>query len=186
MKTQFETPDEIRHQIWQELRRASHDRHHEWRTPVLATVAQDGWPHARTVVLRRADPVAGQLDIYTHSRSPKVDQLRAQAQAQLVFWSTRLSWQLRVKAQVDVMTSGPQLDALWQGVRQSASAGDYLSSAAPGEPLAANPGLGEAASPDAYFAVLRAQVVAFDWLALSRNGHRRAQWCGPTWRWLTP
>lgn len=186
MKIHLENPEEIRQQIWKELGRATQDRHHEWRTPVLATLAQDGGPLARTVVLRRADALLGQLDIYTDSRSPKVAQLRAQPLAQFVFWSARLSWQLRVRAQVVVITHGPQVDALWQLVRQSASAGDYLSVAVPGEPLAADPGLGEAASPAVSFAVLRAQVLEMDWLELSRNGHRRAQVGAQTWRWLTP
>lgn len=185
MKIHLETPEEIRQQIWKELGRATQDRHHEWRTPVLASLGQDGWPHARTVVLRRADAVAGQLDIYTDSRSPKVAQMRAQPLVQFVFWSTRLGWQLRVRAQVDVMTGGPQVEALWQVVQSSASAKDYLSMAAPGEPLA-DPGLGEAASPAVSFAVMRAQVVEMDWLSLSRSGHRRAQLGAQTWRWLTP
>ena len=37
MKIHLQTPEEIRLQIWKELGRASLDRHHEWRTPVLAT-----------------------------------------------------------------------------------------------------------------------------------------------------
>ena len=185
MKIHLETPEEIRHQIWKELGRATQDRHHEWRTPVLATVGQDGWPRARTVVLRRADALAGQLDIYTDSRSPKVAQMRAQPLAQFVFWSARLSWQLRVRVQVDVMC-GQQVEELWHVVRQSASAGDYLTVAAPGEPLAADPGLGEVATPAVSFAVLRAHVVDMDWLELSRNGHRRAQLGPQAWRWLTP
>ena len=42
MKKDVQTPQEIRQQIWMELGRASQDRHHAWRTPVLATVGVDG------------------------------------------------------------------------------------------------------------------------------------------------
>ena len=38
MKNVLREPLDIRQQIWKELGRASVDRHHEWRTPVLATV----------------------------------------------------------------------------------------------------------------------------------------------------
>ena len=55
MRTPLQTPHEIREQIWRELTRASQDRHHAWRTPVLATVDGDGFANARVVVLRKVD-----------------------------------------------------------------------------------------------------------------------------------
>ena len=117
---------EIRHRIWQELQRAVPDRHHEWRTPVLASADADGLPDARTVVLRQVDALAGQLTFYTDSRSPKVPQLQAQAQAMLVFWSARLGWQLRVRVVCTVITAGPEVETLWQVIKQSAAAGDAV------------------------------------------------------------
>ncbi len=45
--------DQIATQVWAQLQRASVDRHHEWRTPVLASNGLDGSVQARTVVLRR-------------------------------------------------------------------------------------------------------------------------------------
>lgn len=191
MKIHLQTPEEIRQQIWKELGRASQDRHHEWRTPVLASAGADGLPDARTVVLRQVDALAGQLTFYTDSRSPKVAQLQTQASAMLVFWSARLSWQLRVRVACTVITDGPEVDALWHGVKQSAAAGDYLSPLAPGAVLAqgrtiANEETSDAAMPAHCFALLRAQVLQMDWLELSREGHRRAQLCTTTWAWLTP
>ena len=191
MKIHLPTPEEIRPQIWKELGRASLDRHHEWRTPVLASTDANGLADARTVVLRQVDAVAGQLTFYTDSRSPKVAQLHAQASAMLVFWSARLSWQLRVRVACTVITSGPEVEALWQGVSQSAAAGDYLSPRPPGAVLPPSSGPADAAkanapAPTHSFALLRAQVLQMDWLALSRDGHLRAQLSADTWAWLTP
>ena len=191
MKIHLQTPQEIRPQIWKELGRASQDRHHDWRTPVLASTDADGLPDARTVVLRQVDAVAGLLTFYTDSRSPKVAQLQAQAQAMLVFWSARLSWQLRVRVVCTVITAGPQVDALWEGVKQSAAAGDYLSLLPPGAVLLQDSSTPEAETADGltpahHFAVLHAQVLQMDWLELSREGHRRAQLSATTWEWLTP
>lgn len=191
MKTHLQTPEEIRPQIWKELGRASLDRHHEWRTPVLATADADGLPDARTVVLRQVDASVGQLTFYTDSRSPKVAQLQTQASAVLVFWSARLSWQLRVRVTCSVITSAPEVEALWQGVKHSAAAGDYLSPRPPGAVLPPSHGTADAAeanapAPTHNFALLRAQVLQMDWLELSRAGHRRAQLCVNTWEWLTP
>jgi hypothetical protein len=191
MKIHLQTPEEIRPQIWKELGRASLDRHHEWRTPVLASADADGLPDARTVVLRQVDAGAGLLTFYTDSRSPKVAQLQAKAPAVLVFWSARLSWQLRVRVTCSVITSGPEVEALWQGVKQSAAAGDYLSALPPGALLPQSSGMADAPkasvpAPTHSFALLRAQVLQMDWLELSRDGHRRAQLSANTWEWLTP
>ena len=105
METPLLTEADIRHRIGQELQRATTDRHHEWRTPVLATVGLDHTPQARTVVLRSAAAPLSQLQIFTDSRSPKVVELAALPQALLVFWSARLNWQLRVRALATVYTA---------------------------------------------------------------------------------
>ena len=190
MKIHLQTPEEIRPQIWKELGRASLDRHHEWRTPVLASADADGLPDARTVVLRQVDAQAGLLTFYTDSRSPKVAQLQAKAAAMLVFWSARLRWQLRVRVACTVITAGPEVEALWLKVQQSAAAGDYLSPLPPGVVLPQGGAAGtetvNASAPEHSFAILRAQVLQMDWLELSREGHRRAQLSANTWEWLTP
>ncbi len=177
------TETELVHRVWTELQRATVDRHHEWRTPVLATVDLQGVPQARTVVLRGADAGSGQLVFFTDSRSPKVAELQTQPAAALVFWSRRLQWQLRVGVRAAVHTDGPRVEAAWVRVSQSTAAGDYLSSQAPGsalQPVTAT------ASKQHHFAIITAQVEELDWLALSREGHRRARVLGSEVQWLVP
>ena len=180
------TESEIRHRTWQELERAAHDRHHEWRTPVLATVTSDGYPNARTVVLRQADAKRLSLQIYTDARSPKVAELTHQPVASLVFWSARLSWQLRVKVAVQVISQGPQLDGVWERLAQSPAASDYLSIAAPGDDLPAGTEIAGGASAHHHLAILVAQVQEIDWLEIRRAGHRRAVFNAQTWGWRVP
>ena len=74
---QLPTLTEIEAAIWQQLARAPRDKHHEWRTPVLATAGAGG-AAARTVVLREVHVANQQLVIYTDTRAAKVAQLRAQ------------------------------------------------------------------------------------------------------------
>lgn len=186
MKNYFETPEEIRQQIWKELGRATQDRHHAWRTPVLATAADDGLVNARTVVLRGADAAAGNLVIFTDQRSPKLAEIRRQQAALFVFWSSRLNWQLRVRVNMTAQTSGPEVDARWQRVSQSAGASDYMSQAAPGTPWREPANTPEASFRGSYFAVLTARVTEMDWLELGREGHRRARIGADAWEWLTP
>ena len=172
--------DTLRKQIWQQLQRASVDKHHEWRSPVLVTNglsrveddAPNNWPDARTVILREVDLNSNKLTFYTDSRSPKVLQLLTNQNALLVFWSKRLNWQLRIKVSISVITDGELHQKTWVIVKQSASAKDYLSSAAPGELLTNNNNQPQLATT--HFAMLVAQVINIDWLALNRNGHQRA------------
>ena len=188
MDTPTLTEQDIRKRIWQELGRATQDRHHEWRTPVLATVGLDGTPNARTVVLRHADAAQTRLQIFTDSRSPKIKELAAQPAAMLSFWSKRLNWQLRVRVNMSIELSGPQVEAVWARVSQSAAAGDYLSASAPGDAL--NTGnkadLNSGTPREHHLAVLTAQVQDIDWLELARSGHRRALLGANNWQWLVP
>ena len=177
--------------LWQELTRAPHDRHHEWRTPVLATQGlETSGPQARTVVLRHADALLWTLRVYTDARSPKCLELVAQPLAQLTFWSKRLSWQLRVSALATLELEGEQVNAAWERMRQSHAAADYLSALPPGhvqsctqdtEEFTANPMRGH------HLAILNFHVTSMDWLALGKNGQRRAR-LTPTVMldWLVP
>jgi len=180
------TEQEIRQRIWIELERACQDRHHEWRTPVLATVGKDGFPNARTVVLRRADRKLDSLQFYTDSRSSKVSELFHAPTAMLVFWSKRLNWQLRARVDMCVQSAGPQIDAVWERVSQSAAAGDYLSTDGPGEPLPVERAAPSNTKSQHHLATLSAQVQQIDWLELRRGGHRRAWLSANTWEWRVP
>ncbi len=166
--------DTLASRVWTELSRATREREHAWRTPVLATLGVDQSPQARTVVLRSADALRGELRIFTDVRSPKVAELRARPQAVLVFWSALLSWQLRVDVTMQVMDRGPDVDAAWERIARSAAASDYLGPAAPGQLM----GGGQAASAETvdahHLAVLVGSVRAMDWLALGPHGqHQR-------------
>lgn len=187
MKITIETPDEIRSQIWRELSRATRDRHHAWRTPVIATAREDGSVNARTVVLRNVDKNEGLLQIFTDVRSPKATELMSQPKSVFVFWSDRLGWQLRVSVNVTLLTNGPQVELIWNQVKKTAAASDYLSSLAPGTQLARNTQrTNEEPIETSHFAILNAQVQEIDWLELAKTGHRRARLTTDTWEWLTP
>ncbi|MHB8950586.1 MAG: pyridoxamine 5'-phosphate oxidase family protein [Rhodoferax sp.] len=143
MTTPLVTEAQLRRHIWSELERATQDRHHEWRTPVLATLGGKGC-------------------------------------------LKRLGWQLRVHADMSVQTTGPEVQAAWAQVSQSAAAGDYLSASAPGDALPMAPGMPGAQTTVHHLAVLTAQVQQLDWLELGHGGHRRAVFGANTWEWRVP
>jgi len=186
MKKEFQTPEEIRHQIWKELGRATQDRHHAWRTPVLATAGKDGAVNARTVVLRGVDVGSQTLQIFTDRRSPKVQEIVNESKAAFVFWSARLNWQLRMRVSITHQSSGHEVEAQWQRVKQTAAAADYLAALAPGSPIADAASALTLPQQTDSFALLIAQVTEIDWLELGRTGHRRACLTQSDWQWLTP
>ena len=182
MLPRLATLPEIEAAVWQELVRATHDKHHAWRTPVLATIDGDA-ADARTVVLREADADARQLVVYTDSRAHKVAQLRAHPGATLALWSARLGWQLRCRVTCEVADDGLAVSSRWTRVKLSPAAQDYLSPLAPGAALdAQTPALAHREC----FAVVTATVARIDWLELHREGHRRALFGDGAARWLQP
>lgn len=55
MSNWFETTEGIWESLWRTLERGVADAAHPARRPTFATVSPEGWPEARTVVLRTAD-----------------------------------------------------------------------------------------------------------------------------------
>lgn len=191
----LESLAEIEAAIWRELGRATVDRHHAWRTPVLATVAADGSADARTIVLRECDAPARELRLFTDARSAKLRQVAAQPLGTLAMWSPRLGWQLRLKVQVQAQVEGLAVASRWARLKNSPAAQDYLSPLPPGS-FIDSPGsfIDSPGSPQqrdtpperAHFAVLTAQVLAVDWLELHALGHRRAGFGPEGAHWRVP
>jgi pyridoxamine 5'-phosphate oxidase len=173
----------IEAQVWQELLRAVAQRDHGWRTLVLAT-AQGDEAQARTVILREVDAAARELLFYTDARSAKVAQIGARPVGTLLGWSAALGWQLRLRVQMDVQTSGLKVSSRWAKLKLTPAAQDYLSPLPPGSPVA-GPALPER-STRAHFAVVTARVLAIDWLELHAEGHRRAGFDADGAAWLQP
>lgn len=172
-------PEDLAARLWRELQRAPHDRHHEWRTPVLATQGIDeSGPQARTVVLRHAGIQLWSLRVYTDARSPKCSELVVHPLAQMIFWSKRLNWQLRVSVTATVEFEGEQVNTAWENVSQTRAAADYLSAFPPGQIQSSSKTEVENsrhALRQHHLAILNFKVSSMDWLALGKDGHRRAR-----------
>lgn len=100
----FTTLNGLYERLWQSLSRGVADRHAATRHPTLATLGCDGWPTARTVVLRAADPVSGTLDIHTDLKSDKVGGLRRTPQAGLHVWDEKARFQIRLRCDVNILS----------------------------------------------------------------------------------
>ncbi|MBZ5488075.1 pyridoxamine 5'-phosphate oxidase family protein [Halomonas aquamarina] len=171
--------------LWACLTQGVNDRHAPARQPTLATVSENGMPQARTVVLREADPQAATLATYTDIHSHKIAALRAHPVAALHVWDAEQKLQLRLEADVTLL-SGEEASARWQQIPEHARAA-YSSGSAPGEPIAEALAYTKTPAQNA-FAVLWFEVKAIEALHLGRQ-HRRAvfkradNWAG---QWLVP
>lgn len=205
---EFDDLEAVLADVWRRLAVAADDRGSQFRTPVLATLTQDGLPSARVVILRSADPAARVLEIYSDARSQKIRELELQPSASLLFYDSTALIQLRLTVRVTVLSDSATVTRAWEALGQH-SRRDYQALSAPASPLAA-PGSGLADSPMEQdstpeqdeageqdetgrrnFRVLSARVESLDWLRLSNQGHRRARfsWNGPVVSeatWLVP
>ena len=180
-QTSLET---IEAEVWRQLSLAVGDRQHAWRTPVLASIADDV-ADARTVVIREVDHRNKQLLIYTDERAGKVSQLLHHPRGTVVMWSAALAWQLRCRVHLSLESSGLAASSRWARIRLSPAAQDYLSPLAPGSPIASPAPPHPPVARD-FFAIIDAKIESIDWLELHPEGHRRARFDGQGSRWLQP
>ncbi len=176
---------QITQSIWSELQNACIEKNHAWRTPVLATVDVNGYPNARTVVLREVDANQQQFIIYTDRRSPKVQDLQHCTSAEIVFWSPTLHWQLRAKTEIAVLTEGTLVEQAWDHIKHSAAATDYLRNQLPGSIIEHTHDTSQT-SLEHQLCVLLANVIELDWLELARTGNRRLLVQANQANWLVP
>ena len=184
---------------WTLLVRGGADRKSPVHTPVIASVDEHGLPHARVMVLRKADQAAATLRLHTDARSPKVTQLSGKPVAVLAYHPVE-QVQLRIAGTARISTDDDVVDGFWDQSTPFARR-CYLAEHPPGTPLPGpssglpawiegqQPTLEQIAPARANFATLWIEVTAIDWLHLANSGHRRAvfrstnDWAG---EWVAP
>lgn len=185
MSDWFETHVGMLNAVWATLARGVADAQHPARLPTLATVSADGWPEARTVVLRSADHDAGEVTLHTDVSSDKIKSLRTTPRAALHIWDADQCLQIRLQAEVTIDT-GPDTRVLWDRIPDHAQQ-SYGVTPPPGTVITTALDYIKIPDPDT-FAVLQCKVMHIDAVHLGAD-HRRAQfsrarhWNG---EWLSP
>ncbi len=171
------------------LIRGKQDRRHPYHQPVLATTDTEGYPDARTVVLRGVDRDAATLRCHTDARSPKLAHLARTPRAAWLFYDPRARVQLRIAGGTRALTEGPEVDQAWADTRLF-SRRCYLAPHAPGslaegatEPdpnlpddlIDHNPDPERAERGRQHFAIVTTTIDTIDWLRLGAKGHARAR-----------
>jgi pyridoxine/pyridoxamine 5'-phosphate oxidase len=194
---------DVQNDLWGRLARAARDRRSAWHLPALATVAADGAPHARILVLRRVAREARQLRLHTDVRTAKVAELAAEPRVALLFYDSGARLQLRVGGTASILASGPEVEEAWLAARPF-SRRCYTAPLAPGTVADApvsglpaaletrEPTLEESEAGRPNFAIVQVEVERLEFLHLAFTGHRRGlfrfdaatgTWAGT---WLIP
>lgn len=159
---------------------------HAYRWPVVSTVAADGGPDARIVVLRRFGPAARVLVFHTDVRSSKVADLRRDPRCTFLFYDPDDRLQLRVRTTVTLHHADDfaraEFDAQSKHNRASyASAGTPGADEPPDSPFdyPPKPPVDESLA-FANFLAVACVIDRIDALELHPSGHRRAvlEWAG--------
>ena len=185
MSEWFETVEGILAKVWGTLGRGVADAKHPARRPTLATISPDGWPEARTVVLRSADRETGVVTLHTDLYSDKIKSLRAVPRAALHIWDAKQDLQIRLQTEVAIR-SGAETRALWNKIPDHARQ-SYGVTPPPGTPIEAALDYLKEPDPET-FAVLHCTVMVIDAVHLGAD-HRRVSysrarhWQG---QWLSP
>ena len=170
---------------WGHLTRGVADRRAPARHPTLATVSLEGWPEARSVVLRAASWSEAMLEVHSDTDTAKMRALRTSPRAALHVWVPEARLQIRVAAEVEILT-GDQTTERWTRV-PVASRISYGTEPVPGTPIAH---ASDYATPGAQdrFAVLCCHIRGMDLLELG-TPHRRARFTREDgWKgvWVAP
>jgi pyridoxine/pyridoxamine 5'-phosphate oxidase len=170
-----ETAEEFVAAALRHLVRGVKDRKSPFHVIALASVAPDGAPRVRNVVLRGFRPEAGELVFHTDRRAAKFEELTAEPRAAVVAYDEAARLQIRLRGAVSLQ---PGRADIWDRL-QPMSRLVYRAATAPGAALSDAPALDEAAAREA-FVVCVMHVNEADVLHLAAGGHRRAvAVCGP-------
>ena len=175
----------IKNKIWSYLEDSIKDRHSEFRTPVFIT-SNNNEPDGRIVVIRGADRHSLCLWFHADIRSSKVNILKTNPNAFLVFYDKKEKIQLRIKVECIINFKNNISKNAWQNTQQI-SRKCYLASLAPGTKLE-KPGTSIDEKFEAFeysfedsemgednFCVVTCKISTIEWLYLSVKGHRRAK-----------
>tara|TARA_Y100000992_G_scaffold223807_1_gene155706 strand:+ start:166 stop:765 length:600 start_codon:yes stop_codon:yes gene_type:complete len=181
----YEDLEEIQNKYWSMLDDAVTNRGSPFRIPVFICANQNE-VDGRIVVLRRSYRASNILQFHTDLRSPKVDILKKNQNASLLFYDKEEKIQLRVKVKCEINNQNSITEESWKKT-QHISRRCYLTDNAPGT-ISNNPTSGMISKLEDFdysmeqsemgyknFTVIKCKIKSIEWLYLAAKGHRRAR-----------
>ena len=194
----YEDFTEIQNKYWSMLDDAVTNRGSSFRIPVFICTNKDE-TDGRIVVLRKSDRMNSLLQFHTDFRSPKVNILKKNNKASLLFYDKEEKIQLRVRVACEVNNQNSTTEESWKKT-QHISRRCYLTDSPPGT-NSDDPTSGMISKLEDFdytmeqseegfknFTVIKCKIKSIEWLYLAAKGHRRAKFNLETNEnvWLVP
>ena len=126
----YDNLGEIQNKYWSMLEDAVTNRASSFRIPVFICSHQDE-VEGRIVVLRKSDKKNNLLQFHTDLRSPKIEILKKNNKASLLFYDKEEKIQLRVKVECEINNQNSITEESWKKT-QHISRRCYLTDSPPG------------------------------------------------------
>ena len=180
----YENFKEIKKKIWSMLENAVTDRSSPFRIPIFICGDQSDFD-GRIVVLRKADNKNSLVQFHSDIRSDKIEKLKKNSKAAMLFYDKEEKIQVRLKIECIVNHNNNVTKESWSKT-QHISRKCYLVDNGPGtesdnptsglKPELDNFEFTMEQSEEGYknFAVIKCKIKSIEWLYLAAKGHRRA------------
>tara|TARA_Y100001968_G_scaffold114116_1_gene103578 strand:+ start:827 stop:1426 length:600 start_codon:yes stop_codon:yes gene_type:complete len=181
----YENFKEIKKKIWSMLENAVTDRSSPFRIPVFICGDQSDLD-GRIVVLRKADIKNNLVQFHSDIRSDKIEKLKKNSKAAMLFYDKEEKIQVRLKVECLVNRNNNVTKESWSKT-QHISRKCYLVDNGPGtesdtptsglKPELDNFEFTMEQSEEGYknFTVIQCKIKKIEWLYLAAKGHRRAR-----------
>jgi 3-hydroxyisobutyrate dehydrogenase len=181
----YEDFDEIKKKIWLMLEDAITNRSSQFRIPVFICGDQSEFD-GRIVVLRKSDQKKNIVQFHSDIRSNKIEKLKNNSKAAMLFYDKEEKIQVRLKVECIVNHDNEITKTSWSKT-QHISRKCYLVDSGPGtetdiptsglKPELDNFDYTKEQSEKGYenFTVIQCKIKSMEWLYLAAKGHRRAK-----------
>ena len=181
----YENFEEIKNKIWSMLDDAVTNRNSSFRIPVFICGDQSDF-NGRIVVLRKSDQKNNLLQFHSDIRSDKIEKLKTNKNAAMLFYDKDEKIQVRLKVECIINHNNEITKVSWSKT-QHISRKCYLIENGPGteseqptsglNPEFDNFDYTKEQSEKGYenFTVIQCKIKYIEWLYLAAKGHRRAR-----------
>ena len=181
--------EDIYANIWSCLSSGIQNRHSDFHTFSLATCV-NSVVHNRTVVLRGCSDESGSITFHTHSSSQKIKEIRENDNVECLFYSRKHKIQIRIKGKAIIHQNNELCRDKWEKMSKQSQL-CYFQNIEPGMKIDKPEQIQQIHrnQMSEYFIIIEVLVVKTDWLYLSHEGHRRAEFENNninTGQWLAP
>ena len=170
---------------WTQIYRGKADNKSPARHPTFVTSSADGFPNARTLVMRRSDREKNQIDFHTDTTSSKMLDLKKNPLAGIHIWIPKVQLQIQMEVVVEIKV-GDITIPYWNNVPTNSRV-TYGTIPSPGTVIE-SPNAYDHASDQKRFAVLVCHIETIQLLLLGVK-HIRANYIKiNNWQgeWLSP